>query len=190
MCSHRRALKIALASIVLLVLVSLMACAPSRTQRQRIGGIQTTTRAGAESAVIDPAKILAVHNRHRAERGAPVLRWSASIAGSAQSWANRLASRDRLEHSRDGLGENLWVGTAGAFTQADMVESWGSEVAYFINGRTFPDTCKGGWSRCAHYTQIIWRRTTQVGCGLTRRSGKDYFVCQYDPPGNVRGQDP
>ena len=54
---------------------------------------------------------------------------------------------------------------------------------------------------CGHYTQIVWRSTTEVGCGLrvcTTGSPFDshpgatwtMVVCDYRPPGNFRGQRP
>ena len=43
------------------------------------------------------------HNSYRARHGVPALSWSASVASSAQSWANRCV----FEHSRGKYGENL-----------------------------------------------------------------------------------
>ena len=44
-----------------------------------------------------------------------------------------------------------------------------------------------------HYTQIVWKNTTKVGCGiansLTDRGG-EWVVCRYSPPGNYVGQKP
>jgi len=37
---------------------------------------------------------------------------------------------------------------------------------------------------------MIWRQTTQVGCGLASGKGFDVLVCQYNPPGNWMGQSP
>jgi allophanate hydrolase subunit 1 len=71
-----------------------------------------------------------------------------------------------------------------------MVDNWGSEKQYFIRDGIFPNTCRGGWQKCGHYTQIIWKNTTEVGCGLARGAQMDYFVCQYNPPGNFQGQKP
>ena len=39
----------------------------------------------------------------------------------------------------------------------------------------------------AHYTQIVWPTTTEVGCALASSATTDYFVCRYAPTGNKDG---
>jgi len=39
-----------------------------------------------------------------------------------------------------------------------------------------------------HYTQMIWRNTTEVGCAVAERDDRQILVCRYSPPGNVRGE--
>jgi hypothetical protein len=36
-----------------------------------------------------------------------------------------------------------------------------------------------------HFTQLVWRATTELGCARAQCGGIDVVVCQYDPPGNV-----
>ncbi len=139
---------------------------------------------------INKNDVLAEHNKYRKEVGVPSLKWSDSLATSAQKWANQLASRNTMQHSSGKYGENLWAGTKGRYSQTQMVDSWGSEKKYFIANRAFPNTCNGGWQKCGHYTQMIWKNTTEVGCGIARGARMDYFVCQYNPPGNFQGQKP
>jgi len=43
---------------------------------------------------------------------------------------------------------------------------------------------------CGHYTQIVWRDTKQVGCGVARDNRREIWVCNYDPPGNWVGHRP
>jgi hypothetical protein len=139
-------------------------------------------------------EILAAHNKHRAELKLPPLAWSETLAAHAKAWADHLASLggNSLVHSsnesRPNEGENLASGTSGAYSATKLVELWGSEKQYFVNG-IFPDVSKtSGWSQVGHYTQIIWRDTKLVGCAKATAGGNDILVCRYSPPGNFMGQ--
>ncbi|HEX8194095.1 MAG TPA: CAP domain-containing protein [Allosphingosinicella sp.] len=139
-----------------------------------------------------PARILALHNRERAAAGVPPLAWDAALASAAASYGPALAARGRLVHSpaasRPGQGENLWMGTRGSFSIEEMVGSWAAEKRLFTPG-TVPQVSRSGhFSDVGHYTQMIWRRTTRLGCALHSGGGNDYLICRYSPPGNVLGQ--
>ena len=87
-------------------------------------------------------------------------------------------------------GENLWMGTRGAFTYAEMLQDWIAERRHFRPGR-FPAVSRTGRpADVAHYTQMIWSRTTRVGCALAANRRNEYLVCRYSPAGNYLGQDP
>ena len=143
--------------------------------------------APAFAATLDPDTLVAAHNKYRAEVSVPPLTWSAEVAASAQAWAEDMASSGKFRHSGSRYGENIWAGTANAYSLDEMVTSWGDEKANFEYG-TSSNSRNGGV--VGHYTQIIWRNSTQVGCGLASGGGTDYFVCQYNPPGNYVGQQP
>ncbi len=129
-----------------------------------------------------PPPVLVVHNQLRAKHCAPPLAWSAELAATAKAWADRLAVTCRLEHSRGGLGENLWAGTAGAFTVEQIVGAWYGEIARY-------STARPGFSAATgHFTQVVWRGSARLGCGSARCGGLELWVCNYDPPGNVTGQ--
>lgn len=135
--------------------------------------------------------MLAVHNKYRSALGIPSLTWSTTLATDAQGWADYLASSGKFEHSSGtNQGENLWKGTAGAFSYTTMAEAWASERQYFKYG-VFPDvSTTGNWAAVGHYTQMIWKNTTQIGCAVGRGGGYDVLVCRYSPPGNYTGQYP
>ena len=39
-----------------------------------------------------------------------------------------------------------------------------------------------------HFTQVVWKSTTKLGCGLGIASNNyAYGACNYSPPGNVQG---
>lgn len=135
------------------------------------------------------ARLLAIHNRERAALGIAPLAWDPALATAAARYGTELARLGRLAHSsqasRPGQGENLWMGTAGRYSLERMAGSWAEEKRLFRPG-TFPDVSRTGkWSDVAHYTQMVWRRTSRVGCALHRTAEWDYLVCRYSPPGNV-----
>jgi hypothetical protein len=137
-------------------------------------------------------RLLALHNGARAAVGAPALAWDSALARQSAPYAAILARRGRLSHSpqkdRPGQGENLWLGTRGAYSIEEMAGGWVDESRMFRAG-TFPQVSSTGrWSDVAHYTQIIWRATTRVGCAIHKGKAWDVLVCRYAPAGNVVGQ--
>lgn len=167
--------------------LTLAALTPATAKTQKIS--DSSKLFAQTTRTINKDDILAAHNKYRQEVGVPALKWSDTVATAAQKWANQLASTGQFQHSGSAsYGENLWMGTAGAFSFTQMVDSWGSEKKFFVAG-TFPNVSSSGkWQDVGHYTQVIWRNTTEVGCGLATAGGKDYLVCQYNPKGNYIGQ--
>jgi hypothetical protein len=46
------------------------------------------------------------------------------------------------------------------------------------------------WHPASHYTQMIWRDTTALGCGEAICDKTLIVACNYDPPGNYIGRRP
>ena len=137
-------------------------------------------------------QILAAHNAERAALKIPNLIWSDTLAAHAAVWADEMAKTGKYQHStkttRPGEGENLWVGTAGAYSPEEMVGAWVAEKQFFQNG-SFPNVVAPGQSLVpGHYTQIIWKATSSVGCAVATGNGRDILVCRYSPAGNLIGE--
>ncbi len=145
----------------------------------------------------------AAHNRLRAMVGAdpalPPLTWDPDLAAIAQAYSERLASTGcGLTHSSNGYGENLYWQRGLHVSAADVVESWYEEVACYTYGKFMRgDACDTACtdamnaSGCGHYTQVVWRNTERLGCGMaTCSSGAEIWTCNYDPAGNYIGQYP
>jgi hypothetical protein len=137
-------------------------------------------------------RILSLHNAARADVGAPPLQWDPALAVAAASYGPALSRLGRLVHSprtgRENQRENLWMGQQGRFGPEEMVGAWTAEKSHFSPGQ-FPNVSRTGkWSDVAHYTQMIWKTTTHVGCAIYRDGGWDYLICRYSPPGNRDGK--
>ena len=134
------------------------------------------------------------HNRVRKDVKLPPFQWDDEIAAYSQEWADELSRKGcRMEHRpRSGkfaqkYGENLFMGTAGYYTVKDAVTSWESEKKDYRGG---PIKMDGNFSKIGHYTQIIWKSTTHVGCGKVVCRKTLIVVCNYNPPGNYVGRTP
>ena len=135
-------------------------------------------------------QLLDFHNAERAAVGAQPLQWNPLLKASATAYARELARLGRLVHSpRAGRGverENLMQGLSG-WTTAQLIQGWIGEKRFFRAG-IYPDVCGRDWTQCAHYTQMIWPGTTDVGCGVVQSGGFQWLVCRYTPGGNRNGQ--
>lgn len=157
----------------------------------------STEPGGRDTPVHDPVvqAFLDAHNHYRAERSAtlaqplPPLTWSSELAAHAQ----QVASACRFEHSSSDYGENLSARTDAA-TPRDVVDAWVAEREHYDERK---HACARG-EVCGHYTQVMWRATTQVGCATLRCTQGSPFgsgewslsVCNYAPAGNMQGQAP
>lgn len=136
--------------------------------------------------------MLARHNEERSALGIPALRLDDDLNRQALAYAEEMAASGNFQHSpsssRQGQGENLWAGTESRFTYDQMVDGWIDEKQYYVHDR-FPYVSNtGDWKDVGHYTQIIWRDTERLGCGLATAGGWDYLVCRYSPAGNISGE--
>lgn len=116
--------------------------------------------------------------------------WDPGAAAVARGWA----AQCNWSHNpnRDG-GENNYAAEAEStpvtITGTDAVDDWASEVSSYV----YPDSTECGGA-CGHYTQLVWRQTTGVGCAVqqctTGSPGAPTFpdwafvVCDYTPAGN------
>lgn len=132
-----------------------------------------------------PREILNAHNQWRKHVGVAPLQWSADLAIHAQEWAHRLLATGKFEHRESGgYGENIFMTQGRQWTAAEVVNRWASEAKNYNHAT---NQCQGV---CGHYTQIVWRDTTQMGCGIARSSRREIWVCNYNPPGNFVGERP
>ncbi|KAJ8294754.1 Repressed by EFG1 protein 1 [Rhodotorula toruloides] len=134
---------------------------------------------------------LAAHNDFRATHHADPLTWNDTLAAAAEKWTKNCV----WEHSGGKVGpygENLFmVGPVDQNAQLDPkpgIGSWNDEEKmYDYNNPGFThDT--------GHFTQTIWKATTQLGCYYGKCNGimqsgqlGGFLVCEYYPAGNIVG---
>ena len=148
---------------------------------------------GSRLTAEEMGTLLTQHNKARAEVGVGPLAWSKNLAVYAQSWADHLASTScRMEHRphsgqwKQEHGENLLIGTVGYHGVADAAQAWDRERSAYHGGVL----TSSNWYASGHYTQMVWKNTSRLGCAKAECGGNVIVVCNYDPPGNVLGQKP
>jgi hypothetical protein len=185
---HALTLGVALAAIAPLALVG---CGGDTTSGG--GGSGAGTGSDGDAEPKDMVGMTAAHNAVRAsvdppaDPAIPPLAWSGEVAAVAQAYAENCM----FAHSGGQYGENIYAGTAQATPDA-VVTSWASEVSNYTYAS---NSCS---DVCGHYTQVVWRDSAKLGCGVANCSenspfgGGDWqlWVCNYDPPGNFVGQPP
>ena len=136
--------------------------------------------------------VLSYHNQVRASVKVPPLSWSNELAQYAAKRAATLASQGcTLQHSKDlSYGENLFMHSSSQDDKhqavIDAASSWESEKVNY-SGETLH---KANWSQAGHYTQMVWRNTSQLGCAKVACSDQLIVVCNYNPAGNKLGKKP
>jgi len=143
-----------------------------------------------ETLSADITDVVNRHNEIRAEvfTDAPIS-WSDEIAKSAQAYADILGAEGVMKHDANNkiYGENLAISTSTlSYTQATNM--WYDEKKDYTYGDGFK-------SETGHYTQIIWKKSTSIGCGSSilkqgKWKGGTIVVCRYSPRGNYNGENP
>ncbi len=152
----------------------------------------------ARANTIDQAQLISavlhVHNQVRTAVHVPPVEWSDILADRAAAWAEHLTHLGYMIHSGSDVnvdeGENIWMGTAGAFSYDVMVGDWAKEGQLFKAGYFPHISTTGNWEDAGHFTQMIWRETRKVGCAVASGGGWDFLVCRYSAPGNIMGRKP
>lgn len=148
----------------------------------------------------DYGGMLEAHNLWRAEVQSPGLSWSSRAAAIAQAWADQLQSEGcAIRHNtaperKHTYGENIyryWRSSPYDGYRRDVrfvADAWGAEKPYYDATSNSCAAPPGGM--CGHYTQLVWSRSLQVGCGRAHCADSEVWVCNYYPRGNYVGVRP
>jgi len=135
----------------------------------------TTTYSGPTDSFTQ--SYLSAHNNYRKKHGAPPLSYDAAMASYAQSHVDNGGCHMQHSHPHT-YGENLGIGFSDITSCIKMWYEENSSYSY----------AHGGFSTSTgHFTQVVWKGATKIGCGKAK-CGKSYYIsCNYDH-GNIIGQ--
>ncbi|CAI5756649.1 unnamed protein product [Candida verbasci] len=122
--------------------------------------------------------ILDAHNQYRSQHQAGDLSWDIDTYNYAKNNADNYDCSGILTHTHGQYGENL---AAGFKDGPSVVQAWVDEPYDYSTADTYN-----------HFTQVVWKGSKRVGCAYKdcRSNGWGlYVVCEYDPAGNIIGQE-
>ncbi len=131
-------------------------------------------------------QLLSEHNFFRSIVGAKKIIWSKTLENDALVLADKIAQKP-ISYTNDfDYGLNLYKSSIRPKPEL-IVKTWADEQIYY-NGNTISQK---GLLVYQHYTQIIWKQTTTLGCAMSKTKAGTYIVvCFYNPKGNTLGEKP
>ncbi|CAD0045891.1 unnamed protein product [Aureobasidium pullulans] len=159
----------------------------------------TTAAAPAGKATTYQQRVVDHHNVHRANHSAPALTWDTDLANTAAKIAATCVYAHSMDVNGGGYGQNIAAGVEANNVSAVITELfYNGEVGYFNNlyGQANPDMTN--FEKWGHFSQLVWKGTTKVGCATQYCSGglanvgqyvsPHFTVCNYGSPGNYAGE--
>lgn len=173
--------------------------APSSTYEAPASSAPASSASGAKPSDYQ-GFVIHHHNLHRANHSASDLTWSDSLAATAEKIGQTCSYAHNTEMDGGGYGQNIAAGVKADNVSAVITELfYNGEVGLYEGqyGKESPDM--SNFHEWGHFTQIVWKGTTEVGCatvdcsssGLANTGGNvpPYFtVCNYKSPGNYANE--
>ncbi|KAI5240763.1 hypothetical protein E4T43_05846 [Aureobasidium subglaciale] len=159
----------------------------------------STVAAPAGKATTYQQRVVDHHNVHRSNHSAPALAWDAALASTAAKIAATCVYAHSMNVDGGGYGQNIAAGVEANNVSAVITELfYNGEVGYYTNlyGQANPDM--SNFEKWGHFSQLVWKGTTKVGCATQYCSGglanvgqyvsPHFTVCNYGSPGNYAGE--
>ena len=182
-------------------------CLAAQKRKAAGGGATTPPPAGGGGGTQVPdewSEMLKAHNDFRKQHCSPPLQWDANLAAAAKAYAET-GPLGQHGASNENMANALSIRTTNGVStdvlpaktdRAAFEDTWSCEEKYYKYDD--PQICGGFKNRCdepkpecknnnpvtGHYTQVVWKSATKVGCGRATRkiNGHDgtNWVCRYD----------
>lgn len=128
--------------------------------------------------------------------------WNEEIAEGARNWSQFLLQNKSLLSEVDvlnsqNLGENLGFvfslpeqaicsnsSETSCVRCSQVVSTWYNEISNYNFDTGSPIDPSEEW---LHFTQVVWRSSTELGVGVASGGGYHYVVARYKPRGNLVG---
>ncbi|KAJ1138931.1 hypothetical protein NDU88_005310 [Pleurodeles waltl] len=145
----------------------------------------------------EKSTIVQLHNTYRSRvspSAADMLKmeWDTTLENIAKAYAKKCIWAHNPDRGR--RGENLFLISTPTVNVDIAVEDWYKENRNY----NFATSACADKQMCGHYTQVVWATSNRVGCGDNfcekvegiEEPNVSLLVCNYEPPGNVRGRKP
>ena len=150
------------------------------------GACKTAPLTNAEKAVLDK------HNELRSKhQDTPPLCYAETsgedITFTSQDWADNLAETDSFAHSSTQAGENIYMASYGGNNPEQEKMYVSATKGWYDEIKNWDFSLSKSKGVTGHFTQIVWKSTSQLNCGFATSNNGGYVVCQYWTPGNYGG---
>ncbi|KAI1283027.1 Protein PRY1 [Halotydeus destructor] len=133
---------------------------------------------------------LVAHNGYRKTHSSPALVVDSELVAFATKRAQTMAANSVMKHDAQGRGENLHMAWSSAGPSpvncSAVVKAWYDEITLYDFKNV--KASEANFGKVGHFTQVVWKGTTKVGCGQAMSQGGTFTCCNYMGPGNYLGQ--
>ncbi|XP_026198736.1 Golgi-associated plant pathogenesis-related protein 1-like, partial [Anabas testudineus] len=128
-------------------------------------------------------EFLKAHNDYGAKHGTPPT-LNSELTAAAQACVNHRLAEEIPKHSDTEDGKNVFTKFSSGslkLTESgkEAVDSWYKEI------KDYNWNSAGSEGNTGHFTQVVWKDSTELGVGLATDGKRAVVVGQYRPAGNM-----
>lgn len=136
-------------------------------------------------------EFLEAHNQARASVGVQPLKWNEQIGNTTNNLVRYQRNKMACQFANltgGKYGANQLMGLGMEVTPRMAVEEWVKQKQFYNHS---DNSCAPN-HRCGVYTQVVWRKSLEVGCAQAAcvKEQASLTICFYYPPGNYAGESP